>query len=336
MTTLKDIARIVGVAPSTVSGVINGNARVGRETKERILKVVRELDYTPNAVAKGLRLKSTATVGLLIPSITNPFFPAVARGVEDVANAHGYNVFLCNCDRDEAKEKRYVRTLIDKQVDGIIFAAPTVSPKDMEAPTTCGVTVVVMNEAIDDQSVDEVWIDYVSGARALTEHLIALGHNRIGFIGGPPRLKRSQDRFAGYKQALRKHHLQVDNSLVRAGNFDYASGYELGTELLDVNNRRPTGIFAANDLMALGVLAAALDKGLRVPDDVSIAGFDNIDLCSYVRPKLTTVHQPNYEAGRVAMEMLIQRRNRHSNGTKVRIAMETTVIVRDSTAVAPG
>ncbi|HEY8344339.1 MAG TPA: LacI family DNA-binding transcriptional regulator [Bacillota bacterium] len=331
MVTIKDIARIAGVSPSTVSGVINNNGRVGKETKEKILKVIKELNYRPNAVAKGLRSKNTRTVGLLLPSITNPFYPGFARGVEDTAHSYGYNVFLCNSDRSLEKEKEYIETLLYKQVDGLIFAAPIVGKKEIVSAVEHGAHVVVVSETLNLPLVDEVWINYVGGAKAITQYLIELGHERIGFIGGLPGLRRSQDRLAGYKLALKKAGIPVEEELIKLGDFTYESGYEQGLGLLKLQ-KRPTAIFAANDLMALGVLAALEDNKVKVPEEMSVVGYDDIELASYIRPKLTTVHLPNYEAGRLAMEALIKRRDNEFPKTKIRVTMETSLVIRESAA----
>ncbi|HEY8344338.1 MAG TPA: LacI family DNA-binding transcriptional regulator [Bacillota bacterium] len=332
---MKDIAKMAGVSPSTVSAAINNSSRISPKTRERVLKIVRELNYSPNAFAKGLRGKAMNTIGLILPSIDNPFYPAIARGVEDVAKANGYNVFLCNSDRDQNKEMEYIDSLIQKQVDGYIFAAPIVEETGILQITATGRPAVVVNKEINGDLIDEVWIDYVCGSYDLVKYLIKLGHRRIVHIQGPPGLKRSGDRLAGYLQAMKEHGLLVDNGLIRHGDFNYQSGYTQTLALFEEKGPKPTAIFAANDLMALGVVAAIQDLGFKVPDDISVAGFDDIALASYVRPKLTTVYQPNYEVGKMAMEILSARISQKKDVGKIRITMETSLVIRNSTAAPP-
>lgn len=327
MATIKEIAKLAGVAPSTVSVAINGGARVAPTTRARIVRIARSKDYRPNPIARSLRSRRTKTIGLIIPSITNPFYPAVARGAEDAAFASGYEVLLCNSDRDEVKERGYIAALRDKWVDAMILAAPIVSPWVLRNIASAGTRVVVMNRAVGHHGVCEIWIDYKSAAKSALEHLVSLGHTRIGFIGSSLQLRRFRDRFEGYREVLTQHGC-FSQDLVAIGGYDEEAGYTLGGLLL-AKKWRPTALFCANDVIAIGAMGAAVDQGLRIPGDISIVGFDDIPFASAVRPKLTTVHQPSYEAGRLAVELALgisQDGHRRSR----RYFLATHLTVRDS------
>lgn len=327
--TLKDVAKLAGVAPSTVSGILNGNTRVRETTRIRVMQAVRELNYRPNHVARSLRMQGTKTLGLIIPSITNPFYPAIARGVEDVANAQGYSVLLSNTDRTPKKEQKYIETLLDKQVDGLILADSMVSDSlILQIAERPRLAIVVMNRGIDSLNVDEIWVDFRGAAIQMTEHLIEAGHRRIAFVSGPRSVWRAEERLIGYQEALSRHQIDFDRSLVIHGKFDYQSGYLAGEELLQQRDRF-TAIFASNDLMAIGCMTALQDNGVSVPDDISIVGFDDIDLAFFVRPKLSTVYQPNYEMGAAAVRLMMERVQGERN-VKTRQELATRLVMRES------
>lgn len=303
--TIRDVARLAGVGQATVSRVLNGNP-ARPETRERVLKAAAELGFVPNQLARGLVARSTRTIGLVIPDITNPFFPAVTRGVEDGASSGGYSVFLCNTDNDPAMEDLDVRRLCEHRVDGIIFVGTTDRRDLLESLLTQGIPVVLTDRPVEDLDADSVLVDNTAGARAACRHLIGLGHRRIGLVAGTSRTRTGQDRVAGYQDALREAGIPIDPSLIEQGNYTMESGRR-AAQILFGRFPRPTAIFAANDVMAIGVMQAAEEAGLTVPDDLSVVGFDDIEFASMVRPALTTVRQPAYEMGRVAMTMLHER-----------------------------
>jgi LacI family transcriptional regulator len=330
MATIKDIATRARVTPSTVSEVLNGKGRVSAPTRARVLAVAQAMGYRPNELARALRVRQTRTIGLVIPSVTNPFYPALARGAEDAAFAAGHDLLLCNSDRDPDKEQAYIASLLDKWVDAIIFAAPIVGPDDLLKARSRRAAVVVMNASVPDPEVDEIWVDYRDAARSAVEFLVDLGHERIGFIGGPTAIRRFADRLEGYRDVLAARGLFRDR-LVRIGGYDHDTGYVLGRALCELNPR-PTALFCANDVIALGALAAAIDLGLQVPRDLSIVGFDDIPLASVIRPQLTTVRQPSYEAGKLAAELALARVSGGPHRPKQRRYLATELIVRTSTA----
>jgi DNA-binding LacI/PurR family transcriptional regulator len=303
--TISDVATEAGVSVATVSRVLNkADYPVRPETRERVLKAIEKLDFHPNELARSLLLKSTRTVGLAIPDIANPYYPLISRGVEDVASQHGYTVIFCNTDRDAEKSKRYIDTLLQKQVDGVILAGGgTDFTRASERFARLGTHVVFIGRPA--HAWPSVRIPNADAAATAVGHLAALGHRRVGFIGGLSALTTSQDRFEGYTRSVAEHGLDDDERLLREGDFDEQSGYRAAASLLSVSPP-PTAIFAANDRMAVGALAASHDHGLGVPDELSLVGFDDIPVVSYLRPPLTTVALPAYDMGAAAMGLLLQ------------------------------
>jgi DNA-binding LacI/PurR family transcriptional regulator len=303
--TISDVASEAGVSVATVSRVLNNaDYPVRPETRERVLEAAEKLDFRPNELARSLLLKSTRTVGLAIPDIANPYYPLISRGVEDVASEHGYTVIFCNTDRDSEKSERYITSLLQKQVDGLILAGGgTDFTRASERFARLGTHVVFIGRP--GHAWPSVRIPNADAAATVVGHLAALGHRRVAFIGGLSAMTSAQDRFEGYSRSVAEHGLEEDEQLLRMGDFGEESGYRAAQSLLSVSPP-PTAIFAANDRMAVGALAAAHDHGLSVPDDLSLVGFDDIPVVSYLRPPLTTVALPAYEMGAAAMRLLLQ------------------------------
>jgi LacI family transcriptional regulator len=335
--TISDVAAEAGVSVATVSRVVNDSGYPVRPaTRARVLAAIEKLDFRPNELARGLLLKSTRTVGLAIPDIANPYYPLISRGVEDVASAHGYTVVLGNTDRDAAKSERYIDTLLQKQVDGLILAGGgTDFTRAAERFARRGTRVVFIGRP--GPRWPSVRVPNTEAAVRAVEHLADLGHRRIGFIGGGPGLTSAQDRLEGYRRAVRERGLDDDEALRAAGDFAEASGYRATTDLLALSPP-PTAIFAANDRMAIGALAAAHDAGRRVPAELSLVGFDDIPMASYMRPALTTVALPHYEMGASAMRLLLDQVGAgpaDGDGDPPVVRLDAHLVTRDSTAAAP-
>ncbi|ABY95668.1 MULTISPECIES: LacI family DNA-binding transcriptional regulator [Thermoanaerobacter] len=303
--TIKDIAKLANVSITTVSRVINNKTEgVSEETRNRILQLVKELGYQPNAIARGLVTKKTKTVGLIIPDISNPFFPDIARGVEDSAHIYGYNVFLCNTDDNLEKESEYINALKEKYVDGIIFTSSSI-PKHEHITDLIksGIPVVIMDRRIDSEDIYGVFLDNYEGGYIATKYLIDLGHKRIGCITGPLYISNAIERLEGYKRALVDNEIEVDNRLIFEGDYKINSGIIGAEKLLE---HEVTAIFASNDLMAYGAYKAIRSYGYKIPDDISVVGFDDIQLSQILEPQLTTIRQPAYDMGLAAARMLIK------------------------------
>ncbi|EIV99403.1 LacI family DNA-binding transcriptional regulator [Thermoanaerobacter siderophilus] len=303
--TIKDIAKLANVSITTVSRVINNKSEgVSEETRNRILQLVKELGYQPNAIARGLVTKKTKTIGLIIPDISNPFFPDIARGVEDSAHIYGYNVFLCNTDDNLEKESEYINALKEKYVDGIIFTSSSI-PKHEHITDLIksGIPVVIMDRRIDSEDIYGVFLDNYEGGYIATKYLIDLGHKRIGCITGPLYISNAIERLEGYKRALVDNEIEVDNRLIFEGDYKINSGIIGAEKLLE---HEVTAIFASNDLMAYGAYKAIRSYGYKIPDDISVVGFDDIQLSQILEPQLTTIRQPAYDMGLTAARMLIK------------------------------
>ena len=290
-----------------------------------------ELNYTPNALARSLRQRRTRTLGIIVPDSANPYFAEVARGVEDASFAHDYSVILCNSDSDPEKESLYINVLAEKQVDGICLVAASTQTieEQLEAVPQLQIPMILIDRESPDTIVDSVVVKNTDGGIEAVEHLLALGHQRIGCITGLPDLVNSQKRSAGYRQAIRDAGLLIDESLMIEGDFRYESGYDATKRLLSLENP-PTAVFACNDLMAIGAISAVVSLGLSVPEDVSIVGFDDILLAVFTNPSLTTVVQPKHEMGVTAAQILLQRLA-NPEPPPIRHILDTHLLVRDST-----
>ena len=330
MATMKDVAERARVSVATVSHVINETRFVSEELRQRVLQAIDEMDYQPDAVARSLRRKETRTIGLIVPDNSNPFFAEVARGIEDVGFEKGYSVILCNSDRNLEKELTYLDTLIAKRVDGIIFIAATAQVEHVKSLIESGMPVVVADRKMPEVEVDSVLADNFQGGYEATKHLLDLGHRWIGCISGPWDLTPSADRVAGYKLALNQHGLQADDDLIVRGDYLCQSG-EMAVRRFSELSAPPTAIFACNDLMAIGAMKGIQEQGLRVPEDISVVGFDDIALASYLNPPLTTIAQPKYELGKLAAELVIQRTTGSGSREKQEIVLESRLVVRGST-----
>jgi DNA-binding LacI/PurR family transcriptional regulator len=330
VTRLADVAALAGVSPATVSRVVNRSPLVNGETRVRVEAAIAKLGYRPSRVARRLRVERgrSGLVALLIPDLQNPFFADVARGVEDVAQREGFTVLLGNSDEDAEKEARYLEVMRAESVDGVIL--PPVSGKDPAALALAqsGVPMVCIDRRLPRAKVDTVVIDNARGAYDAVEHLVGLGHRRIGFIEGRPEISTSQERLEGYRRAMADHDLSLDPALVRVGDSRQESGQQLAGQLLDAPER-PTALLVGNNLMTLGALAAIHARGLAIPHDVAIIGYDDMPWAPALDPPLTAVRQPGYELGTRAMELLLQRIRDPKRSTTV-VVLDPELVVRRS------
>jgi LacI family transcriptional regulator len=303
--TIKDVAELVGVHPSTVSRVINNDSRISEKTKNKVLLIIKKLGYTPNAIARGLKTKRTYTLGMLIPDITNPFFAEMARGVEDEANKNNFNVILCNTDDKLKKERIYLEILKGKRVDGLILGTAHIKDKSILELEKKKFPYILLSRNIEGLDKNCVIVDDVVGGIIVTEYLIKLGHRRIAHITGPLKTRSALNRLKGYKLTLKKYEIEYRDELVGEGDFRIKGGYQVMKRLLKIAEP-PTAIFAANDLLALGAIQAIQKKKYHIPEDFCIIGFDDIRLASFVYPPLTTIRQPMLEMGALAVKMLLK------------------------------
>jgi len=302
--TIYDVAREAGVSMATVSRVVNNNPNVKPQTRKKVFEAIERLGYRPNAVARGLASKKTTTVGVVIPDISNAIFAEVARGIEDIANMYHYNIILCNADKKKDKEIRVINTLLEKQVDGLLFMGGTVTEEHSQAFKTANVPIVLCATTDENGAIPSVDIDHEAAAFDAVQVLIKQGHTSIGMISGTLQdPANGYARFQGYKRALQSAGIAYDEELVRIGNYRYESGVDAMKYFLELP-KRPTAVFSATDEMAIGAIHCIQDFGLKVPDDISVISVDNSRMASMVRPQLTAVAQPMYDIGAVSMRLL--------------------------------
>lgn len=341
---IRDVARLAKVSTSTVSNVLNERYdRMRPETTERILQAIAQLGYTPNQLARQLKKGNVSMIGLLVPSVANPFWGALARHAEEAALTYGYQVLLCNTERNPEREQRYADVLWSSGVRGVILGSSTLSFDHLVPFVDKGLHIVAFDrhaQSTDRVLVDSVEMDNVLGARLAIEHLLASGHQRIGFLSGPLRTVSRLARLEGYRQALTDARMTLDPALIWQDTSTRAFGdsesVELGrTGAHALLNRpdRPTALLAVNDMYAFGAYAGARDLALRIPEDVSIVGFDDIvPLAEIAAPPLTTIRQPLAEMMQVAIELLIGRLEKTDTDPPRQMTMKPELIIRGSTS----
>jgi LacI family transcriptional regulator len=326
-TTIADVARRAGVSTATVSRVLSGVGRARPETHARVQAAARDLGYRPSDVARSLKRRSTLTLGLIVTNIENPYFPQLVRAVEDAANAEGYAILLCNADDDPERESSYLDFLVDRRVDGIIVAASTIGSRQRAWLANAPLPVVLVNTSGSSADLPTVVSDNRGGGLAAARHLLELGHRQFGYLMPPPRNFDAPERLAGVETALRDAGLAIDGEggALRIGHGapTVTGGESAMLELLGAE-ACPTAVVAYNDLMAIGALRAIRRRGLRVPDDISVVGFDDVAFAAYVEPALTTLHQETAEMGRWAVATLTQQLGRAPAGADATGAANAT------------
>jgi LacI family transcriptional regulator len=302
--TIEDVARAAGVSRQTVSRAINDKGEISPATQQRVLDAVEALGYRPSAVARGLATRQTRTVGLVVPDITNPFFPEIARGVQDVARSQGYSVFLCNTDESPEEELQVLHSLAAQPVDGIILFGSRIRDPDLAGFAEQYHPLVVLNRFLEHPQVSLILVDNQRGAQLVVDHLADRGHVAIGMLSGPAVSPSSQQRIEGFCQAVAARGLAMRDGWILDGPPTIEGGHEAGRRLL-ARHPQLTALFAYNDLVAMGALQACRDLDRRVPQDCAVAGFDDIRLAAMVSPSLTSVRVDKYVVGHQAMTRLL-------------------------------
>lgn len=331
--TIYDVARLAGVSTATVSRALNGTARIAPATQRAIDDAVEQLGYRPNSIARSLVTKSTQTIALLLPDISNPFYATLVSGIQECALANDHTMLLCTTEGDAEREEEYLQLLRAKQVDGALVDGLVLPPDRIARFVRDGFPIVCLDRDIDSSAIPLVQVDNHLGGRLATEHLLDLGHTRIAHVTGAQSLHISEDRLAGYRDALSADGIHPHPALVEPGTFTEEGGYLAARALL---RRDPhvTAIFAANDLSAVGILNAIAEAGRRVPEQISVVGFDDLRLAQYTAPPLTTVRQPAAEIARLATELLIGLTRGEEVG-QMRQVLAPSLVVRGSTAPPP-
>ncbi len=329
--TLKDLARRARVHPSTVSRVANNDPRlrIGAATRARVEALLRQTQYRPNGIARGLRLRQTMVLAVIIPDITNPFFAALFRGIEDAAGPRGYNVILCNTDGSPERQRSHLHSLDARRVDGVILASTFLGDATVRWLRHEKIPYVLVNRYSDARLDPFVGSDDVAGARLATDHLLSLGHRRIGHLAGLPSASTAVLRRRGYLAALDAAGLAHDPELIVESGFNEEGGVRASERLLSLANP-PTAIFAVTDMAAVGAYEAARRRALRLPQDLAVVGYNDIPLASRLNPGLTTVHVPIHEFGSVAAGILMSQIE-SGEASPRRVVFTPQLVVRGST-----
>jgi LacI family transcriptional regulator len=339
MVTIKEIASLAGVSVGTVSNVLNGSSTVNPKLRERVEAVMRSLDYQPSFMARSLKGRRTKLLGVVVSDIVNPFFPQVVRGVEDVASQHGFLLVIVNTDDDVEKERQVLSMLRSRQVEGIAIVLAShrkASFTHIRKARQSGMHIVCIDRVPPGEEIDSVTVNNVEGALDCVRHLIAVGHRRIAILTGGLEIQTGRDRLRGYEEALREAGIKPDPRLVRNGDFRFDAAYRASLELL-ASHPRPSAVFACNGTMALGLLRAVDELGLRCPEDLAVATFDDLPIYDAFRPHLTSVVQPAYEIGKQGAELLIGRILGDINDPQpVSIQLPLKLALRESSLGVPG
>lgn len=337
--TIKDIARSAGVSHTTVSRALRGHPAIAPGTVSRIQQIADELGYVPNTVARGLKTRRSGVLGVIVRRIADPFFSEVLNGIEEVLHAEGYSLFLAASNRDTEREEAIVRLMSEHRVDGVIICSTQVGEAQRRQLESFGVPTVLINNQASEEVTHSVYHDDAYGSGRMTNHLLELGHERIAYVGNARAGRTTEERLRGYKEELDAAGLAPRPEYVVEGTNGLAEGGANGVAQLLEAAQSPTGIVCYNDVMAIGAIQMLREAGLRVPEDCSVTGFDNIELAAYVSPTLTTFSQPKYELGCQAAKMMLALLDRQdANGDEQKsdiVILRGELTVRDSTAPPP-
>jgi LacI family transcriptional regulator len=326
---IRQIAQHAGVSIGTVSHVLNGSVAVHEKRRRRVMDAIEKLGYQPNRLARGLRSNTTDIIGMIIPDITNPFFPAVVRGAEDVAFKSGHHLVLCNSDNDPEKETSYLESIRSFFPAGLLII-PSTGSRLLNTPLETTTQMIFLDRSPSQWKGDLVESDNEGGAYQVGRHLVELGHKRMAAVTGPLHLTNASQRLAGFRRALQENGIVLDPQFIQEARFTSDSGHTAAMRLLQMLPR-PTAVFAFNDLLAAGVLIAARQLKLRCPEDLSVVGFDNLDITEHSAPPLTTVHQSGYQMGATACSLLLNRTRQRDKAVE-RVVLPTELRIRNSTA----
>ncbi|MDR0138642.1 LacI family DNA-binding transcriptional regulator [Metabacillus idriensis] len=326
MTTIKDVAKLASVAISTASSALNGKDNVKPETRYRVLEAAKQLNYKKNGYAADLKKSKSNTIALILDDLTGPFFSEIIKGVQDVTFEKEYDLITCSSIRGE--NSMPTRFLEEKRTDGVIVLAHKINDETIIRSEREGFPIVLLDRELESEHSIRILVDNEDGGYRAAEYLIELGHRSIGFISGNSSSHDNQLRYRGFKKALDKHSISLPGKWNLSGSFTEEGGYH-ATQMLIMQGNLPTAVFYANDEMALGGMKAFQEKGIKVPDDISIIGFDNIMLSGYTNPPLTTIHQPKYEMGSLAAHLVFQILNGESI-EKQHYSLQTKLMIRES------
>ena len=326
--TIRDVAKQAGVAPVTVSRVINNSGVVSPKTRQSVQTAIDELGYIPNMLGPSLRSQQTMTLAFVVTDITNPFWTTVTRGVVDVAQTSGYSTILCNTDESEDKQEQYLQMLLRRRIDGILLVPASTSPDPIKLIQKQGIPVIVLDRQVSDVDVDTVRADSEEGAYLLTLHLLSQGHKQIVMLAGPRSVSTALDRVNGFRRAFNDSGLELNESQVIWGSFTQESGYQLAVKALDMSPK-PSAFFAGNNFIAVGAQRALREMNYRIPEDMVLVAVDEIPPEFTIDPLLTVAKQPAREMGKEAARLLIERIKGEGDPSCKQIVLPTELVIRN-------
>ncbi len=313
--TVYDVAKMAGTSTATVSRVLsNSDYPISKEIRKRVIEAAEKMNYSPNLLGRMLKKSESRDIGVIIPNISNPFYPQLVLGIETEAKKHGFNILLCNSFRDVANEKKYIESMYQKQVKGIILSTIREEHGFLRELCDNGLKVVGFDQNIEDFQCNNVSFDFTQAGIMAVDYLVGMGHKKIAFATSPLSRRSRREIFDGYKLGLMKNKIDFSQDLVYVaehekevenGTYEFESGVDIASKCLASKNM-PTSIFAVNDITAMGIIHGLISRGIKIPDDISIIGFDNIELSAMINPPLTTIDQPAFETGRLACKILIE------------------------------
>jgi LacI family transcriptional regulator len=329
---LRDVAKAAKVSVGTVSNVLNKPEIVAPSTLARVQATIKELGFVPNGFARQLRSGTSRTLGLVVPDVSNPFFTEVARGVEDAASKRDYAVFLCNSDESRVKEDRYINVLMEQQVRGVLITPADTHADRLDALRERGISVTLLDREMKGQMQCSVSVDDVNGGQIAIEYLASLGHKYIAWVCGPESIPQVGDRSAGVAKAAKVASVEIET--VRVPLMNTVQGEEAGRVILELG-QRPTAIFCANDLLALGVMRTLTSQKIKIPEQISVLGYDNIEFASSAGIPLSSIAQPSYQMGITAANLLLDECEAGEDHRHQQIRFQPQLVERASTATAP-
>jgi len=328
---LKDVAKEAGVSVGVVSRVLNNSGYFSEETKSKVLKAVKKLNYKPDAIARSLKTKQTKAIGVIISDVVTFFFTTLVRGIEDVASQNGHSVILCDTDENAVKEREYLLALYERNVDGLIISPTPGNQSYLKKLARGGIPLVLVDRKIRGLRIPTVVVDNEAGAYEAINYLINLGHRRIGIITGLKGVTTTEERLAGYKRALKEHHLSLELELIKEGDDRIDKARESTQDFLKMKNP-PTALFASSEPMISGALQVLKEKEIKIPEEISLVGFDDPAWASFTEPPLTTVRQPSYSMGVLACQALLKeiKKNPHTKIREKNVILKPELIIRKS------
>ena len=332
--TIKDIAKKAGVSPAAVSKALNGQPDIGESTKARILKISRELGYTPNRIARSLVTKGNKTVGVLIPDISTPIYPSIYKGINETAVKHGYTLLLGDTKRSLESERDYILTMMENRVSGLLVSPVSNSIDHLEEVVKGQIPIIYFGGKVNDSMENYVGINNYRGAILAMDHLVELGHKEIVMLCDDLVTKTRQDRVSGYRFVMKREGFEARVIVNEDGLKGRECGYHTTIKMLENNEKLPTAIFALNDLMAIGVMEALNENNFHIPRDISVIGYDDISFASLPMIGLTTVWQPKFKVGEMAMELLYNKLKNSSQEENRNIILEPELRIRTSSRKA--